>query len=91
MAVSRDGKWAASTHGTSQDVALINAATREVAATIKLGRGPAFPVFSPDGSKLYAMNVGEGDVAVIDTKSMTVVARHKVGSDPFGGGILIRK
>jgi len=37
------------------------------------------------------MNVGEGDVAVIDTKSMTVVARHKVGSDPFGGGILIRK
>jgi YVTN family beta-propeller protein len=91
MAVSRDGKWAASTHGTSQDVALIDAATREVAATIKVGRGPGFPVFSPDGSKLYVMNVGEGDVAVIDTKSMAITARHKVGSDPFGGGILIRR
>jgi len=91
MAVSRDGKWAASTHGSSQDVAVINAATRETAATIKLGRGPGFPVFSPDGSKLYVMNVGEGDVAVIDTKSMAITARHKVGSDPFGGGILIRK
>lgn len=91
MAVSPDGKWAASTHGTSQDVALINATTREVAATIKIGRGPAFPLFSPDGSKLYVMNVGEGDVAVIDTKTLAVTARHKVGVNPFGGAVLMRK
>ncbi|MCX5756433.1 MAG: hypothetical protein NTX19_10025 [Gemmatimonadetes bacterium] len=91
MAVSRDGKWAASTHGTSQDVALINAVTKEVAATIKVGRGPAFPLFSPDGTKLYVMNVGEGDVAVIDTKTMAVTARHKVGVNPFGGAIVTRK
>jgi len=89
MAVSPDGKWAASTHGTSQDVALINAGTREVAATIKIGRGPAFPPFSPDGTKLYVMNVGEGDVAVIDTKTMAVAARHKVGTNPFGGAVVI--
>jgi YVTN family beta-propeller protein len=91
MAVSRDGAWAASTHGTTEDVALINAKTRSVAATIKVGRGPAFPVFSPDGSKLYVMNVGEGDVAVIDTKTMVVSARYKVGVNPFGGGIVVRK
>ena len=91
MAVSSDGKWAASTHGTSQDVALINASTKEVAATIKVGRGPAFPLFSRDGARLYVMNVCEGDVAVIDTKAMAVVARHKVGVNPFGGAILNRK
>ncbi|HVZ47635.1 MAG TPA: DUF5074 domain-containing protein [Gemmatimonadaceae bacterium] len=91
MAVSPDGRWAASTHGTSQDVAIINATTKQVAATVRIGAGPAFPVFSPDGSKLYTMNVGENDVAVIDTKTMTVTARWKIGEEPFGGGILIRK
>ncbi len=87
MAVSADGRWAASTHGGSQDVALIDARTKQVTATIPLGRGPGFPVFSPDGSKLYVMNSGGGDVAVIDTAEKRVVARHKVGVNPFGGGL----
>ncbi len=87
MAVSPDGKWAASTHSGSQDVAIIDAAKKEVAATVKLGRGPGFPVFAPDSSKLYVMNSGEGDVAVIDLKTMGVSARHKVGVNPFGGGL----
>lgn len=91
MAVSADGKWAASTHGTSEDVALIDASTKAVVATIKTGRGPAFPVFSPDGTRLYVMNSGGGDVCVIDTKTMAVVNRYKVGSDPFGGGIIRRR
>ncbi|HYU78373.1 MAG TPA: DUF5074 domain-containing protein [Vicinamibacterales bacterium] len=87
MAVSADGRWAASTHSGSQDVAIIDAAKKEVAATVKLGRGPGFPVFSPDGSKLYVMNSGEGDVAVVDLKEMKVAARYKVGVNPFGGGL----
>jgi YVTN family beta-propeller protein len=87
MAVSADGRWAASTHGGSQDVALIDAVTKAVVATIPLGRGPGFPVFSPDGSRLYVMNSGAGDVAVIDTATRQVVVRHKVGVNPFGGGL----
>lgn len=87
MAVSPDGKWAASTHGGSQDVAIIDAVRKEVAATITIGRGPGFPVFSPDGSMLYVMNSGAGDVCVIDLKQMKVTARHKVGVNPFGGGL----
>jgi YVTN family beta-propeller protein len=87
MAVSPDGKWAASTHSGSQDVAIINATTKQVAATVNIGRGPGFPVFSPDSTKLYVMNSGAGDIAVIDLKGMTVAARHKVGVNPFGGGL----
>jgi YVTN family beta-propeller protein len=87
MAVSPDGKWAASTHGGTQDVAIINAVTKEVTATVAIGRGPGFPVFSPDSSKLYVMNSGAGDVAVIDLGAMKVTARHKVGVNPFGGGL----
>ena len=85
--VSKDGKWAASTHSTSQDVGIINAVTKEVVATVRLGRGPGFPVFSPDSTKLYVMNSGEGDVAIIDLATMRVSNRYKVGVNPFGGGI----
>ena len=87
MAVSADGRWAASTHGGTQDVALIDAATKTVVATIPVGKGPGFPLFSPDGSKLYVMNYGMGDIAVIDTATRKVVARHKAGEAPFGGSL----
>jgi len=36
------------------------------------------------------LNSGMGDVAVIDLKTMSVAARHKVGKDPFGGGVISR-
>lgn len=87
MAVSADGRWAASTHGGSEDVALIDAVTKTVAATIPVGKGPGFPLFSPDGSKLYVMNYGMGDIAVIDTATKAIVARHKAGASPFGGSL----
>jgi len=87
IAVSPDGRFAASTHGGTQDVAIIDTAARAVVATVPLGRGPGFPLFSPDSAKLYVMNSGSGDVAVIDVKSRSVVARHKVGTDPFGGAL----
>ena len=89
IAVSPDGKFAASTHSGSGDVALIDAATRTVAATIPLGKGPGFPLFSPDGAKLYVMNAGQGDVAVVDVAAKTVSARHKVGVNPFGGAVRV--
>jgi YVTN family beta-propeller protein len=87
IAVSPDGRFAASTHSGSGDVSLIDTATRKVAAIIPLGKGPGFPLFSPDSTKLYVMNSGEGDVAVIDVAAQKVSARHKVGVNPFGGAV----
>ena len=87
MAVSRDGKWAASTHGTTQDVAIIDAVKKEVAATVVVGGGPGFPLFSPDGTKLYVMVSSTSDVAVIDLATMKVVDRWKAGQSTFGGGL----
>jgi len=52
MAVSADGRFAASTHGGTGDVALISAVRKTVIATIPVGKGPGFPLFSPDGSTL---------------------------------------
>ena len=87
IAVSPDGRFAASTHSGSGDVALIDVAARKVVATVPLGKGPGFPLFSPDSGKLYVMNSGEGDVAVIDVAAKKVTARHKVGVNPFGGAV----
>src|SRR5882672_6326899 len=48
MAVSPDGRYAASPHGTSQDVAIIDAVNKTLLKNIPIGKGPGFPVFSPD-------------------------------------------
>lgn len=87
IAVSPDGRFAASTHSGTGDVALIDTSTRAVVASVPLGKGPGFPLFSPDSTRLYVMNSGEGDVAVIDVAAKQVIARHKVGVNPFGGAI----
>jgi YVTN family beta-propeller protein len=87
MAVSPDGRFAASPHSESQDVAIIDAVNKTVLSTVKIGRGPGFPLFSPDSAKLYVLESGNGDVVVIDLKSMSVAARYKIGTDPFGGGV----
>ncbi len=87
VAVSPDGRFAASPHSESQDVAIIDAVNKTVLATVKIGRGPGFPLFAPDSSKLYVLESGAGDVVVIDMTSMSVAARYKIGTDPFGGGV----
>ena len=87
MAVSPDGRFAASPHGTTQDVAIIDAVNKTVLTNLKIGKGPGFPVFSPDSTRLYVMESGNGDVVVIDVKSLALSARYKIGTDPFGGAL----
>ena len=91
MAVSPDGRFAASTHSDSQDVAIIDTAAKTVRATVTIGKGPGFPSFSPDSTKLYVMESGIGDVVVVDLATMNVASRYKIGTDPFGGGIRVTR
>lgn len=99
IAVSRDGRYAASTHSVSADVAIIDTRTRGVVARVPVG-GLGFPLFSPDGGKLYVMTAAtyagsppdvvterHGGVTVIDVATGKAVARWAVGEDPFGGDI----
>lgn len=86
MAVSRDGKWAASTHDGSKDVAIIDAGKKEVVASVETG-GLGFPLFSPDSKRLYVMVYALNGIAVIDLSSMKVVNHWKAGQGSFGGVI----
>lgn len=93
IAVSPDGKFAASTHRNSGDVAIIDVKKREVVANVKLGEPPylGFPLFSPDSSKLYIYEFQGGNFATVDIASMKVVSRVKMGTDPFGGVVRLRR
>ena len=85
--MSLDGRYAASTHSETGDVAIIDTRTKEVVGTVPIG-GMSYPLFSPDSSKLYVMNsCPDGGVTVVDVKTMKVEARYKVGVSPFGGAI----
>jgi YVTN family beta-propeller protein len=99
IATSPDGRYAASTRGTSADVALIDIRTRQVVARVPVG-GLGFPLFSPDGTKLYVMTAStyagtppsvvtqaQGGVTVIDVATRKAVARYPAGVNPFGGDI----
>jgi YVTN family beta-propeller protein len=97
--VSPDGRWAASTHGTSGDVAIINTQTKQVAGRVPVA-SLGFPLFSPDNSKLYVMTArtysgtppnivtaSGGGVTVIDVATLKAIARYPAGVNPFGGDI----
>jgi YVTN family beta-propeller protein len=94
IAVSPDGRYAASTHDQTLDVAVIDTQTKQVVKNIRVGSGSGpssaslkimYPLFSPDSSKLYVMNPSDSDISVIDVKDWTIVARHKVLPNTFGG------
>jgi YVTN family beta-propeller protein len=87
IAVSPDGKFAASTHRNSGDVAIIDTARKEIVANVTLGAPPylGYPLFSPDSKTLYILEFQGGNLAALDLASMQVTSRVKMGSDPFGG------
>jgi hypothetical protein len=62
-----------------------------VAARVKMGGDRNLPIFSLDSAKLYVMNSGEGDAAIVDLEAMKVVVRHYVGVNPFGRGLGTRR
>jgi YVTN family beta-propeller protein len=58
VALSSDGRFAAATHNDTRDVMIIDGQTKQVVATVAVGGGSLFPLFSPDGTKVYVMNAG---------------------------------
>jgi YVTN family beta-propeller protein len=66
------------------DVSVIDTATNTVVATVPVGNNPFGPAVTPDGTHVYAANLGDGTVSVIATASNTVVATVTVGRFPQG-------
>ena len=60
----------------------IDTRTRQPVGSVAVGTRPWGMALSPDGSRLYTANGPSDDVAVVDTASMQVVARVRVGRSP---------
>ena len=60
------------------------AATPVVTETIGVGDSPIGVAVSPDGTRAYVTNDGDGTVSVIDTSTNTVIDTIPVGSNPRG-------
>jgi YVTN family beta-propeller protein len=75
----------------SNNVSVINTATKQVAAWINVGEDPSGVAASPDSHFVYVAN-GSGhsnSVSVIDTRTNQVVATVPVGDNPTGIGITL--
>jgi len=61
-------------NAASNDVTVVNMATRQRAAHIEVGANPRGIVVSPDGTRVYVNNTLSGTVSVIDTATYAVTA-----------------
>src|SRR5438552_2100802 len=72
------------TNEKSDDVTVIDAATRKVVTTIPVGKRPRGVAVSPDGRRVYVTNSNSDSLSVIDTKSLAVLRTVPAGLDPEG-------
>jgi YVTN family beta-propeller protein len=74
----------------SSSVSVIGTGTNNVVATVPVGHSPFGVAVTPDGSKVYVANFGDGTVSAIATASNTVIATIGVGAAPTAFGIFIQ-
>src|SRR3989441_8071248 len=72
------------TNEKSDDVTVIDAATRTVVGTIRVGKRPRGVAVSPDGRRVYVSNSNSDSLSVIDAKSLEGLKTVPAGVGPPG-------
>jgi YVTN family beta-propeller protein len=70
-------------NSASNDLTVIDLATKQKAAHIEVEDNPRGIEFSPDGRKAYVNNTLAGTVSIVDTSSYEVIGSIKVTEIPF--------
>jgi YVTN family beta-propeller protein len=65
-------------------VLVVDTATTQILATIKVGMMPSALAISPNGQRVCVTNSKSGTVSVIDTAADNMIASVKVGNNPRG-------
>jgi YVTN family beta-propeller protein len=79
-----DGALVLVSDAGSDDVVVVEAATRKERKRIKVGRVPLGILMEPSGARAYVAASEDKSVAVIDLKTLDVVNHIAVGNDPDG-------
>lgn len=76
---------------SAEGIVVLDATTRVVVKRIPTGNGAGGIVVSPDGKLAYASVSRDGNVAVIDLATLTVVGRVEAGGEPDGLAWSVRR
>ena len=82
FAVSPDGKTLWSTSKPNNHLYAYSLPDLELLGAVEVGHHPDWLTMTPDGRYLYSANAGSNDVSVVDTSTMTEIARIPVGQVP---------
>src|SRR2546422_4850989 len=72
------------TNEKSDNVTVIDAATRKVIKSIPVGKRPRGVAVSPDGRRVYVTNSNSDTLSVIDARSLAVLSTVPAGGAPQG-------
>lgn len=84
LALSRDERRLYVANGRARTVSVVDLATADIIANVRVGARPWGIGLTSDGKFLYTANGPSDDVSVIDTESLNVVATIRVGDTPWG-------
>lgn len=86
VALQPDGQYAWIVHdpagSSGRALNAISVETRQVVATVAIGRGPHEITFRADSRFVFVTNTDDGTVSVVDTRTLKETARPAVGSRP---------
>jgi len=88
---SPDGKLVLISDLGTGDLVVLDAAARKEIKRISLGHGVAGILIVPDGSRAYVAVSSDGEVAVVDLKTLSVTGRIATGKGPDGLAWAVRK
>jgi YVTN family beta-propeller protein len=79
-----DGKFALISDPATDELVIVDAATRTITKMLNVGRGPGGILIVPDGSRAYVALAGDNGVAVIDLHKLEVTGQIPTGQGPDG-------
>src|SRR5215469_1609694 len=86
-----DGKLVLISDLETGDLVVLDAVGRKEVKRLNLGHGVAGILIIPDGSRAYVAVSSDGQVAVIDRKTLSVTGRITTGKGPDGMAWAVRK
>jgi len=79
-----DGKLALISDPETNELVMVDTATRKITKTLHAGRNPGGILIVPDGSRAYVALAGDNAVAVIDLHTLEVTGKISTGQGPDG-------
>ncbi len=79
-----DGKLALISDPATDELVIVDTATRAITEMLNVGRGPGGILIVPDGSRAYVALAGDNAVAVVDLQKLEVTDHIPTGQGPDG-------